>query len=207
MELGELGSISWSDTFGALLLVRYDPSNELWAMTLSDVLAVVGAISGIAGAVIGAVGAWYGIKAYRKTDELKALDLRITLRKSESTLKETIHELVPLLSNAKSSRTRLAAAQGNLQGGATKHWLECWEVDLTEANNLFGESTALEVDCVQFTHSELEQRLITVYKLESKINKLAKKYRDSLAEDDLGRENLRKNNQMLTEARLRKADP
>lgn len=207
LELGQLVRVPRRNTFWIMFFVHDGSSNGLRLMTLTDVLAGVGAVCGVAGAITGGIGAWYGIKAYRKTDELKALDLRIGLRKSETSLKEIIDDLVPLLDRAKTSRTRLAAAQGNYQSGASKHWLECWESDMLEAQGVVGESNALDIDCAHLSHSELEQRLITVHKLESKVKKLTLKYRDSLAEDDIGRENLRQTNQMLTEVRLRKIDP
>ncbi|WP_157058448.1 hypothetical protein [Azoarcus sp. CIB] len=46
-------------------------------MTDSDLLAYVGAITGVIGAITGIAGAVMGYFSYRKTNEIKALELRL----------------------------------------------------------------------------------------------------------------------------------
>ena len=73
-------------------------------------LAYTGAIAGIIGAITGVAGAFLALLAFRRTGQLKALDLRLELRRTESTLQSDIHDLVSLLQNAKASRTRRPSA-------------------------------------------------------------------------------------------------
>ncbi len=165
-------------------------------------LAYTGAVAGIIGAVTGITGAVLAYFAFRRTDQHKALDLRLELRKTESTLRSDIHDLIPLLERAKASRTRLASAQGNYDSGATKHWISQWETDLAEANSLVAESSVLDIDCSGFSQTNLEARLIIVHKLEHQVFQFTNKYRDSLAADDTGREQLQADQRVITQARL-----
>ena len=84
-------------------------------------LAYTGAIAGIVGAITGVAGAILAALALHRTSQLKALDLRLELRRTESTLQSDIHDLIPLMESAKTSRTRLAAAQLCYHSGATTH--------------------------------------------------------------------------------------
>lgn len=165
-------------------------------------LVYAGAITGIVGAVTGPVGVVLAYFAFRRTDQLESLNLRLELRRTESTLQADIHDLIPLLERANASRTRLAAAQGSYHSGATKFWISQWETDLAEANTLVAGSGVLDIDCSQFSKLKLEMRLVTVHKLRHQVSKLADKYRDSLATDDIGREQLQANRRLITQARL-----
>ncbi|MBE7526372.1 MAG: hypothetical protein HS120_01615 [Burkholderiales bacterium] len=164
--------------------------------------AYIGATAGIVGAVTGIAGAVVAILAFRRTGEIKALDLRLELRRTESTLQSDIQDLLPLLEHAKASRTRLAAAQGGYHSGATAHWLYEWDTDLAEANQLVAGASTLDVDCSVFSQAELEARLVTVHKLQRQVAQLSGKYQSSLAADDSGREQLRADQRVITQARL-----
>ena len=165
-------------------------------------LAYTGAIAGIIGAITGVAGAFLALLAFRRTGQLKALDLRLELRRTESTLQSDIHDLVSLLQNAKASRTRLAAAQGNYHSGATTHWLSQWDTDFAAANSLVEGASVLDIDCSAFSQAELEARLITIHKLQRQVAQLAGKYQSSLAADDTGRAQLREDQRAITQARL-----
>jgi hypothetical protein len=161
-------------------------------------LAYTGAIAGIIGAVTGIAGAALAFLAFRRTGQLKALDLRLELRRTESTLQSDIHDLVPLLEIAKASRTRLAVAQGSCNSGATKHWISQWDTDLAGANYLVEGASVLDIDCSKFSQAKLEARLITVHKLQRQVAQLAGKYKSSLLADDAGREQLRADQRVIT---------
>ncbi|WP_097459914.1 hypothetical protein [Mangrovitalea sediminis] len=166
-----------------------------------DWLAYTGAITGIIGAVAGVAGAITACIALRRTKELKALDLRLELRRMEGTLQSDIQDLIPLLERAKTSYTRLAAAQGKFGSGATEEWISQWEADIAEARELVAGSTVLDIDCTGFSQAALEARLVTVHKLQNQVGKFAQKYQDSLAVDCHGREQLRADQRALMQAR------
>ncbi|NIJ93514.1 hypothetical protein FHT12_002211 [Xanthomonas campestris] len=165
-------------------------------------LAYTGAIAGIIGAVTGIAGAVLAFLAFRRTGQLKSLDLRLELRRAEITLHSDIHGLAPLLESAKTSRTRLAAAQGTYNSSATKHWLAQWDADLADASSLIEGASVLDIDCSAFSQAELEARLVTVHKLQRQVALFAGKYQGSLAADDVGREQLRADQQVITQARI-----
>jgi hypothetical protein len=170
-------------------------SEQYWLIYTGAIAGVIGAVTGIAGAVL-------AFFAFRRTGQLKSLDLRLELRRTEATLQSEILSLVPLLERAKVSRTRLAAAQGSFHSGATKHWLSQWDLDVLEANSLTEGASVLDADCTKFSHAQLETRLITVHKLQGQVSTLSNKYKSSLAADDLGRERLQADQRVITQARI-----
>jgi len=165
-------------------------------------MSYVGAIAGIIGCGTGISGAVVGFLALRRAREIKALDLRLELRRIEGALRADIGELVPLLERAKRSHSRLAAARGSFNSGATAHWLTQWEIDLACANEFVAGASELDVDIKSFGHMELEDRLITVHKLQRRVSNLAGKYHASLSADDAGRDQLREDQRVITQARL-----
>jgi len=171
-------------------------------MSEQNWLAYTGAIAGIIGAITGVTGSFLAFFALRRTSQLKALDLRLELRRIEATLQSEIINLIPLLERAKASRTNLAAAQGSFHSGAIRHWLYEWDADLIDARTLTEGASALDADCVKFSQSQLEARLITVHKLQGQVSQLSGKYRDYLAADDTGREQLRADQRVITQARI-----
>jgi hypothetical protein len=170
-------------------------SEQNWLVYLGAIAGVIGAITGIAGVVL-------AFFALRRTGQLKALDLRLELRRTEATLQSEILSLIPLLERAKTSRTHLAAAQGSYHSGAIKHWLSEWGTDLVEASSLAEGASLLDADCTAFSQAQLEARLITIHKLQGQVSRLSGKYRDSLAVDDAGRAQLRADQRVATQARL-----
>lgn len=170
-------------------------SDPIWLDALGAIGGIIGAVAGIGGAIVAYV-------AIRRTNELKVLDLRLELRRMESTLSAEIDNLIPLLEEAKASRTRLAAAQGAYGSGATKQWVSLWETDMQEAKALLDGASALDVDITMLSRAELEARLIRVHKLQNGVSRLTTKYRGSIAEDDKGRDELQANHRMITQARL-----
>ena len=166
-------------------------------MTSTDWLSILGAITGVSGALMGFV-------AYRRSGKFKAMDLRLTLRKAQSTLQADANELPPLLEHAKKSRERVAAATGAFGSGATKHWLDAWNADFSALSELQDEVAAFQKDCSKYSHSALESELVMAHELQRKVENVRAKYQQALAQDDTQREQLRQDQRMLTQARLGK---
>lgn len=99
-------------------------------MSESDWLSFTGAITGVIGAITGIAGAVMGYIGYRRTEQLKALDLRLELRKSENTLRADVQDLAVLLEQTKKSHTAVASAIGQLGSGALKQWLDQLDTDV-----------------------------------------------------------------------------
>ncbi len=154
-------------------------------------LSYTGAISGIIGAVTGVTGSILGYVAYRRTDQLKTLDLRLELRKSETTLNAVGKELVPLLDYAKNSKKAVSAASGMLGSGAISKWISDWEADRTSAVTLTEGLPSTNDNYSDLSPTELEAKLVQVHSLQSAIDHLKKKYEESVAADDRDREQIK----------------
>src|ERR1039457_3731066 len=97
-------------------------------------LSYVGAITGIIGALTGIAGAVMGYVSYRRSTQLKALDLRLELRKSAADIRGTLVGLPNLFERAKKSRLAVTATTG--QSGANEQWLRELEADLSSFEGL-----------------------------------------------------------------------
>lgn len=78
-------------------------------MLNSNSFNYVGVITGVIGAITGISGAIMGFVSYRRSGHMKALDLRIELRKSISDLHDSAQSLPSLLDLAQKSRIAIAA--------------------------------------------------------------------------------------------------
>lgn len=165
-------------------------------------LAYIGAIGGLIGALTGIGGLVLAILAFRRTGQIKALDLRLELRSCERLLRSDANDIVHLMEGAKTSHTRLGAAQGTYHSGATQHWLAEWATDLASANSLVAQVTALGTTGNTASQRELETRLNAVQDLQHQLTKLVRKYQDELAKDDVGREQLQADRRVLMQARI-----
>jgi hypothetical protein len=74
--------------------------------------------TGYVGMVTGLIGATMGFIAYRRSNQIKALDLRIQLRKDLTSGHESIATLRDLTNRADRSRRHIQAARGLTGSGA-----------------------------------------------------------------------------------------
>ena len=170
-------------------------SDPAWLIYAGVVTGTVGAITGIAGVTMGYI-------SYRRSGQMKALDLRLELRKAVNDLRSSVQSLLPLLERAKKSHTAVAAAIGHLGSGALQQWLSDWEVDISAAKLLEYEVPYLRANYENFAHSELERRLVDVHNVQSKATRLSEKYHAILAADDKEREQIRADVRTLTQTKL-----
>ncbi len=132
----------------------------------------VGMATGIAGAVM-------GFLAYRRSTQIKALDLRLELRKADDDLIATFENLDKLLSYANKSRERVAAATGGLDSGA----MVLWKQELV--------ADTKKLDELKAKHEDLESKLVDVHRMQGAADALLGKYKSALASDDERRKELR----------------
>jgi hypothetical protein len=165
-------------------------------------LSYTGAITGVIGAVTGIAGAIMGYISYRHSEQLKALDLRLELRKTEADLRSAVQELPSLLERAKKSRDRVTAATGLRGSGALQQWTSDWEADLAAVRALEGELPDANANHISAKHSELESKLVAVHALASRAERLRDKYQEGLAADDREREHIRADLRVRTQANL-----
>ena len=170
-------------------------TGEVWLSYAGSIGGLIGALTGIGGVILGAL-------AFRRTGQLKALDLRLELRRCERMLTSEDADIVELLESAKKSHTRLGAAQGGYRSGAMQHWLAEWDTDLANAKLLREQVIALGTASNSMSQGDLEIRLNAVQDLQHKLGKLAGKYNGSLIKDDEGRVQLRADQRAAMQARM-----
>jgi hypothetical protein len=160
---------------------------SLPVLNMGNVTGIVGAVTGPAGCVIG----WI---SYRRSQQIKKLDLRLELRKQMSGVRAEIEALPVLLEKAKASRSAVRAAMGRgQQSGDNLIWKDELEGDLKTAQALAGE---LPDPVETYRHSkprELEDKLVDVDVLAAKAAQLRNKYQAALARDDEDRDYIRAN--------------
>jgi hypothetical protein len=100
-------------------------------------------VTGTIGTITGTAGAVLGYKGYRRSQEMKALDLRLELRKAEVDYRRSVGELPELLRQARQSRQAVLAGLGTLHTGAFKAWVEQWEKDNATAKAM-GETLPMD---------------------------------------------------------------
>lgn len=159
-------------------------SDPHWTSYVGMATGIVGAITGISGAVMGYV-------SYRKSNEIKALDLRLELRKSINDLNSILAQAEELLPYANQSRERVAAATRNLHSGAVVAWNEQYERDQSALRELSDEVQSLDKEYDALSPNELEAELVTVHKLQNQLNDMKEKYNEAVRSDDRERERIR----------------
>lgn len=152
----------------------------------------VGAVTGIVGCLTGMAGAVMGYISYRRVSALKALDLRLELRRSEVDAQQASQELVALIAKANASRVAVAAAKGMLNDSAMDAWKQQVKQDREQASRLRDNFPSPLPAYTGLSHARLEARLIEVHALSRTIQGLMNWYRSELAADDRDREHIQR---------------
>src|SRR5216110_3048521 len=90
-------------------------SAPLWLTYAAMITGCIGAVTGITGAVT-------GITSLRRVRRMKALDLRLELRKADADARSISSELPELLEKADRSHMAVAAFDGSINSGAIGLW-------------------------------------------------------------------------------------
>jgi hypothetical protein len=144
-------------------------------------MAYVGLATGIIGAITGIAGAVMGWIAYRRSDQIKALDLRLELRKAINTIEQAIGEATELLTEARRSRERITAAIG--ASGAMQVWQEQYQKDQVAVRELTGRAPKAD-KLVDLKPEELEVQLAAVHHFQIELAAIVSRYNASIEEDN-----------------------
>jgi hypothetical protein len=101
---------------------------------MSDALSYFGAITGGIGAITGIIGSVLGVKAYRRTSQNKALNLRIDLQGQVRELSLECQQLPGAIAAGRQSRLNVASARGRT--GADESFAAGCDADIQRANTL-----------------------------------------------------------------------
>jgi len=156
-------------------------------------LSYVGAITGIVGAFTGIAGAVISYVNYRRISRIKALDLRLELRKLESDAGAALEQLPGLLEEATQSRIAIRNAQGTLMSGAMDAWKALMREDQDAIQYLRARIPVAEDPYRSFTHEQLEAKLVEMHALRRRADELMQRYRAGIAADDKDRDFIRAN--------------
>jgi hypothetical protein len=154
-------------------------------------LGIIGAVTGIVGAITGAVGLLLGWTNYRRLEQIKALDLRLELRKQVSDVRALVEELPDLLERSLVSRSAVLAAMGASRSSASEIWRAGFESDLKVAHTLAAELPAADETHQHSKPENLESKLVEIHALAAKAAGLRDKYVAALASDEKEREHIR----------------
>ncbi|OEU70925.1 MAG: hypothetical protein BA863_18335 [Desulfovibrio sp. S3730MH75] len=151
----------------------------------------VGMGTGLIGAITGIAGAIMGYISYRKSNRLKALDLRLELRKAVSDVHADLDRLKALIDDANGSRQAVFAARGMSQSGAMEIWKNEVKADKAKIGELFKRALKVESTYDTLEAKELESEVVVVHKYKSKIRRLLDKYSGAIRSDDEQRKQIR----------------
>lgn len=157
-----------------------------WTNYVAVITGIVGATTGLSGAVMGYI-------AYRKANNLKSLDLRLELRKAANELDLIIDELPRIIDSANGSRRAVAAASGRFHSGMMQQWTKNIETDKKRVKQLSGEAPTPNDAFATLSHAELETKLVKIHRLQIELRELKSKYDQYLLADENARREIRPN--------------
>lgn len=154
-------------------------------------LTYIGLVTGVVGMITGVSGAIMGYRGYRQSGRMKTIDLRLQLRKEESTLQAGVDDLPGLLDRAKKSHEAILSAIGLSQSGVMTKWLEDWGKDSTQLDLIKSTLPPTDNSYDDLTYTELESKLVDVHSLSLKKMQLQEKYNAILVADEAQRAQLK----------------
>lgn len=131
-------------------------------------LGIIGAVTGIVGAITGLAGLVLGWINYRRFQQIKALDLRLELRKQVSDVRAVVEALPDVLERSRASHIAVLAAMGVSRSGASESWKAAWESDLKAAQGLACEVPDADETYQRSKHQNLETKLVEIHALATK---------------------------------------
>src|SRR6266540_7137137 len=154
-------------------------------------LTYVGAITGILGACTGITGAVMSYVSYRRISKIKALGLRLELRRLASDTVAALVHLPDLLEEADHSRVAVRPALATLNGGAMDALKARVKADQDTIRQLRGSLTVPDDGYRSFTHEQLESKLVEMHALQRRVDEYSRRYRAEIAADDKDRDFIR----------------
>ena len=161
----------------------------------------VGAITGIVGTITGLAAFVLSYINNRRSQQSKALDLRLPLRKQVSDVRALIDALPDLLERSRDSRITMFAHMGWGPKGppgeeqspsiAAETWMAGWNSDFQAAKDLVRQLPDANETYQRWKHQDLETKLVKVHDVERRATGLRDKYQAELAADDKLRDDLR----------------
>lgn len=152
----------------------------------------IGTVTGIIGAITGPAGCVIGWINYRRSQEVKTLDLRLELRREISSVRVDVEAFSALLEPARKSRSAVSAALGiGPQSSVNLIWKANLENDVKAVQGLMSELPDAMETYQRSKPQELENKLVEIRVLTAKAAQLRNRYQTALASDDKDRDHIR----------------
>ena len=145
--------------------------------------SVSGWLSNHGAALPGIIGTIIAIAAYQRAGRIKALDLRVELRKAEADFRRVVESLSPSMEYANRSRIAAMAAQGLTRSGAELGWQADLRADQEHAQALAADVAPSPLDYAGASLKAMEDRLVTLHELIRRAEGVAAKYAETVAAD------------------------
>jgi hypothetical protein len=150
---------------------------------MSDWIGIV--VSGVS-VLIAVYSAAAARRANQRVDQIKALDLRLELRKTLGDTHESLSVLRELIAEAEVSRPRVLSMQGNL-GGALTGFNQMVAADRTRLDAMVAPLPSEVTDYSSHTPEQLEKEIVTVHRIAANLATMNAKYRAELEQDNEAR--------------------
>jgi hypothetical protein len=173
-------------------------ANPNWMDYVGVTAGIVGMVTGISGAVMGYVG-------YRRSNQIKALDMRLALRKDLSEARESVTTLRELMASAAGSRRATLAARGLYRSGNMVVWEQALEADRVEVEKIAAAIQSEGTDFAALSETQLETDLVAAHKIKTSLTTFIKKYRGELAADDDAQNQIMQQHTAMAAARMQAA--
>ena len=162
----------------------------------------VGAVAGVVGMVTGISGAVMGYLGYRRSNQIKALDLRMALQKDLGAARACVTTVRELMASAHGSQRATLAARGLSQSSAIDAWEKRLEVDRAEVATLAAAIPREGTDFAALSEAQLEAALINAHKIKIGLSTLIERYRGEIAADDEARRQIAQQATAMAAARM-----
>jgi len=157
---------------------------------MNEWLPYVGVVTGIVGMITGVTGACLGYLGYRRSGRVKALDLRLELRKAETATRAVLEQLPALINRAQASRTSAHVSGGSFGSSNQAAWVQECEKVRADVDGLLKELPAAGDDYRTLSPEELESRLVAIDVLQAKASRIRDKCHGTIVADEKWRESL-----------------
>ena len=150
-------------------------------------MSYVGMITGLIGTATGIAGALVGYASYKKTKQIKSLDLRLELKREVVNARSSYSELCQLMEKADGQRKRTASLTGNFQSS----WIDKWKKKLEDDKNRIKElEKTLPDDKQEYGHlsaKELESALVKIHEINAAFQSTSKSYAEAYEDKATGK--------------------
>lgn len=140
--------------------------------------------TGIIGAITGILGSLMGYIAYRRSNEIKTSDRRLTLHELRNDAHFAAAKLLDLLPKALMSRRSELNRRGMFRSSVMDHYAEEHARDSKRAAELSQQVPPEDVNYNSMSLKQLEQKVVRLDRIKREIDELVSKYQDSIRDDE-----------------------